>query len=119
MSKRRLPPKERQKDLDAYAALDAIGDYTPANPAYAKVKAKAAKDAMQGLQTTELQSKAKYEGDRDNAVDGEWAFHEMMLGVDTQVIAQYGKDSNEVQSLGLKKKSEYKKGGKKTPKPTP
>ena len=31
-----------------------------------------------------------------------------MLGVKTQVIAQYGVDSNEAQSLGLVKKSERK-----------
>jgi hypothetical protein len=30
-----------------------------------------------------------------------------MLGVKDQVIAQFGKDSNEVQAVGLKKKSEY------------
>jgi hypothetical protein len=32
-----------------------------------------------------------------------------MLGVKAQVIAQYGHDSDEVQSLGLKKKSEHKR----------
>ena len=31
-----------------------------------------------------------------------------MLGVKEQVIAQYGKNSDQVQALGLKKKSEYK-----------
>jgi len=31
-----------------------------------------------------------------------------MLAVKEQVIAQFGKNSNQLQALGLKKKSEYK-----------
>jgi hypothetical protein len=31
-----------------------------------------------------------------------------MLGVKEQVIAQFGKNSDQLQALGLKKKSEYK-----------
>jgi hypothetical protein len=38
-----------------------------------------------------------------------------MLGAKNQVKAQFGDSSNEIQSLGLKKKSEYKSGGKKKP----
>jgi len=36
------------------------------------------------------------------------AFHDTILGVKDQVIAQYGPNSDEVASLGLKKKSERK-----------
>ncbi|MFZ5821366.1 MAG: hypothetical protein ACOYYJ_15835 [Chloroflexota bacterium] len=38
----------------------------------------------------------------------------MLLGVKDQVIAQYGKNSDQVQALGLKKKAEYKAPGRKT-----
>lgn len=31
-----------------------------------------------------------------------------MLGAEEPIIAQFGKDSNEVQTLGLKKKCEYR-----------
>lgn len=65
-----------------------------------------------------MQSKAKSDGDADIRNDDEWEFHDFMQNVDAQVGAQYGKDSNEYQSLGLKKKSEYKKRGAKKP-PTP
>jgi hypothetical protein len=37
----------------------------------------------------------------------------MMLGVKTQVVAQYGDNSDQVQALGLKKKSERKKPARK------
>jgi hypothetical protein len=39
-------------------------------------------------------------------VAAEWAFHNAILGVKEQVRAQFGPDSNEVQALGLVKKSE-------------
>jgi hypothetical protein len=36
-------------------------------------------------------------------------FHNAILGAKDQVKAQFGKDSNELQALGLKKASEYKR----------
>jgi hypothetical protein len=42
------------------------------------------------------------------AVAAEWEFHNLMLGAKDQVIAQFGRDSNEVQAIGLKKSSERK-----------
>lgn len=46
---------------------------------------------------------------RDTATTAERAFHNAMLVVKKQVSAQYGEDSDEVQAVGLKKKSEYKR----------
>ena len=45
---------------------------------------------------------------RDNATAREWEFHNLMPGAKDQVTAQFGRDSNEVQALGLKKSSERK-----------
>ena len=56
----------------------------------------------------EAQAAAALAAARDNAVAQEWAFHNLMLGVKDQVMAQFGRDSNEVQALGLKKASERK-----------
>ncbi len=46
-------------------------------------------------------------------------YHAFMLGVSEQVAAQYGKDSDEYQALGYKKKSEYKRPARKPKAPTP
>jgi hypothetical protein len=46
---------------------------------------------------------------RDNLAAAEWDYHNAILGTKEQAIAQFGSDSNEVQSLGLKKKSERAK----------
>jgi hypothetical protein len=52
---------------------------------------------------------------RDEATAAEWAFHNAMLGGKDQVKAQFGVDSNELQAVGLKKKSEYKSPKSKAP----
>ena len=53
------------------------------------------------------------EAARDDEVAAQWAFHDFIIGARTQVKAQCGDSSNQVQSVGLKKKSEYKSPAKK------
>lgn len=109
----RISPAILQSDLDSFAALQAIANYAPANAAYSLAAVTAAKENMEAKQTAETQAAAALAAARDAANEGEWAFHDAILGVRTQVTAQFGENSDEVQSLGLKKKSEYKKSVKK------
>jgi hypothetical protein len=106
---KRLNPNILSDDVEAFYALKGIAGYTPSNPAYTIANGSNAKTLMDGQQTTEAQAKATFDGARDNAVAAEWAFHDFMLGAKDQVKAQFGANSNELQGLGLKKKSEYKK----------
>lgn len=39
----------------------------------------------------------------------EWQFHNLILGMRDQVTAQFGRNSNEVQFVGRKKTSEYRR----------
>jgi hypothetical protein len=87
--------------------LQAITAYAPVNPAYSMTAVTAASTALAAAQQAETQAAAAAAAARDNAAAREWEFHNLMLGVKDQVIAQFGKDSNEVQSIGLKKTSEY------------
>lgn len=116
---RRIRPSELIADRNAFSALQTINGYTPANPAYAITDINSAQIAMEAAQTAEAQAQAALDAARDNAVAKEWAFHNKILGAKDQVIAQFGDDSNEVQALGLKKKSEYKRPGKSTGGNTP
>jgi hypothetical protein len=51
---------------------------------------------------------------------GLWDFHYAVLEAKSQVKAQFGADSNELQAVGLKKKSEYKSPkARKTPSTPP
>lgn len=107
---KRLRPLILQEDLDAYAALLAISGYNPSNETYKIAAVTASKTANDNKQIVEVQKNAEADAARDDAMVSEWDFHEMILGVKEQVRAQFGADSNEYASLGLKKKSEYKRG---------
>ena len=62
---------------------------------------------MRAAQASEAQAGAALKA-RDSATAKEWGFHNLMLGSKDQVTAQFGRNSNEVQAIGLKKASEYK-----------
>jgi hypothetical protein len=115
---RRLSPAVLTADQAALAALKDISGYTPANADYTLAKVTAAFDAMDAEQEIETQKQAAADAARDDATAAEWAFHNAILGVKEQVRAQYGMDSNELQSIGLTKKSEKAKPAFKT-KPAP
>ena len=114
---RRLSPTTLAQDLDAFAALQTTAGYTPANPAYTVANGLNAKTLELSTQALEAQAVAAQLAARDNAVAAEWAFHDFMLGAKDQVKAQFGSSSNELQGLGIKKKSEYDKPTKKKPTP--
>lgn len=105
---RRLPPVKLESDEGGFAALQAIKGYTPINPAYSLDAVRAVHVELQSLHSAEAQAAAAAAAARENALAKEWEFHNLMLGVKEQVIAQFGKDSDEVQALGLKRKSDYK-----------
>jgi hypothetical protein len=112
---RRIRPSQLQEDRDAFAALKAVSGYKPANPDFAVAKIQAAQDAMVEKRDVEAQQQAELDAARDDATAAEWDFHNAMLGVKDQVKAQFGADSNELQSIGLKKKSEFKSPTAKKP----
>ena len=116
---RRLKPAVVQEDKDVVAAIATLAPtYAPANAAYSLTNLQAAQTAMITSQNTEVQKKGDYDAARDGANTSEWAFHNKVLEAKKQVAAQYGSDSDQLQSIGLKKKSEYKKPTRK-PKTTP
>lgn len=109
---KRLAPALMQADLDAYTALLGIAAYAPANAAYAKTALAPKLTAMKAAQDAEIAAQVALATARDTATAAEWEFHNLMLGVKEQIIAQFGKSSDQVQSLGLKKKVEYKSPGR-------
>lgn len=105
---KRLSPGQLQADQNALTAAGSFDNYQPANPAYGLEQINAALSAMQSAQQAEVNAQNALAAARDTANAAEWTFHNIVLGLKDQVIAQYGADSNELQALGLKKKSERK-----------
>ena len=110
---KRLAPALIQADLDGYVAWQGITTYAPANTAYAKTAVTAKNTALKSAQDAEIAAQVALATARDAAAAAEWDFHNTMLAVKEQVIAQFGKSSDQAQALGLKKKSEYKAPGRK------
>jgi hypothetical protein len=111
---RRLTPATLNDDEVAFNALQKITDYAPANPNYAVAALTTAFNSMRALQAAEDQAVAALATARDAAATQEWAVHNLMLGVKDSIRAQYGKDSTQVQEVGLKRPSEYKRRRPKT-----
>ena len=109
---KRINPDILEADLESLTAVKNLANYTPVNADYALAKLEALQVKMDGAQEAETVAKIALDTARDGATAAEWALHNAILGAKSQVEAQYGKDSNEYQSLGLKKKSEYKKPGR-------
>lgn len=105
---KRLPPIKIEADENGFAALQAMKGYTPINPSYTLEAVRAVYAELEAVRRREAQAIAAATAARDDTVAKEWEFHNVMLGVKEQVIAQFGRDSDEVQALGLKRKSEYK-----------
>jgi hypothetical protein len=109
----RLRPTILEADLSACTALIDMQAYQPANLAFSKESAVAKREAMRAAQEEEIRLRGALQAARDAANTAEWDFHNTILGAKNEVIAQFGNDSEEVQALGLKRKSEYKRPGPK------
>ena len=111
---KRLTPKAHAKDLELYSALKSITRYAPANPAYTQEKMDILHGNVLTGRDTIAAAEAAAEAARDDYVAAQWDLHNGMLGAKSQVIAQFGINSNEVQTMQLKKKTEYKPRKRKT-----
>lgn len=96
---KRLTQAALEADRNAFAALQTITGYLPANSTFALGAISAAHAALTAAQQAEAQAAAQAAAARDDAVTREWAFHNLMLGAKDQVVAQFGRDSNEVQAV--------------------
>lgn len=110
----RVSPAVVAQDEAAFNALQKISGYAPSNREHAVESLLAAIDEMHAAQIAEDQTLATAATARDKAAEAEWKVHNLMLGAKDQVKAQFGKDSVQVQEIGLKKTSDYKRPGRKT-----
>ena len=108
-----LSPGKLQADETAFIALQQMATYAPANQTYTVQAVQALADAMMAAHAAEKVAADLLDAKRDASAAAEQAFHDAMLSVKDQVIAQYGKNSDEVASLGLKKRVEYKRPARK------
>lgn len=105
----RIPPQTLQADIEAFVGLKAIPSYTPVNQAYSFDAVSQLHDALRKAQETEIHAQNALAAARDALSAIEREFHDAILGVKSQVKAQFGPDSDQVAVLGLKKKSDRRR----------
>ena len=105
---RRVLSAQLAADREAFDALQGIDDYAPANQAYTTEAIKALRDRLDEALREATQAQADADAKRAALMAAEWEFHNAMLNTKVQVDAQFGSNSDQVASLGMKKKSEYK-----------
>ncbi|PYS82440.1 MAG: hypothetical protein DMF67_12825 [Acidobacteria bacterium] len=113
-----LKPSVIAADRDSLSAVQAITDYAPANRDYTTQSLLDAQTEMDAKMAALAQAEAVFKAARDDAVAATHRFHNKVVGMRDSIGAQYGKDSNQFQSVGRKKTTEYKKPTRRTPKPT-
>ena len=115
---RRLRITELANDRTVVVGIQALTDYTPADKIHTPAKLLELTALMDQAHEAEILALNQYTAARDAAGIAEWTMHEAVLRTKSQVIAQYGPDSNAVQSLGLKKRVDRKRPVRRTPKNT-
>jgi hypothetical protein len=110
---RPLSDSTLSRDRVAVVSVAKITGYAPANTECTVANLQASQTAMTSAQNAEVEAHNAWAAAADDARKTEWDFHNLVLAAKDQVRAQFGNDSNEVQSIGLKKKSEYKNRSRK------
>ena len=105
---RRLPAHVLQADLDCITALKAIEGYAPSNPADSLAAITDLQTRVAAAEEREFHLANSYAAARDETLALQNERHDRVKSVKNQVRAQFGNDSNQVASLGLKKASERK-----------
>lgn len=106
---RRLSPQVINQDVDSLNGLKTIQDYSTKRKDATSEVLQQAYQAMLTQQQIETEKLAVYRAASDAARLAEWEFHNAVLAMKEVVKGQFGSDSNEAQSVGLKKKSDRKR----------
>jgi hypothetical protein len=104
--KKRIASTILNADRTALNNLTGLAAYAPRRPSFTTEKAVAANDAILLLQTKVDRLRSELAVAIDTITEAEHLFHDIMLGAKDEVIAQFGASSDEVQALGLKRRSD-------------
>jgi hypothetical protein len=106
---RRLSPQVIGQDIDSLHGLKTINEYVTLRPEASNANLQQTYQIMLEQQQHETETLALHRAAADAARLAEWEFHNAVLAMKEVVRGQYGSDSNEAQSVGLKKKSDRKR----------
>ena len=105
----RLKPRIIKDDINCCDVITGLTGYKSAQVQYSRTELEATQKAMTDARKAEVKADVAARTARQVALRAEWEFHNRVLGAKSQIKAQYGEDSAEIKSIGLKRKSEYKR----------
>ena len=108
-----VKPSVLAKDRDSLAAIKTMRSYRPERAEIEVAHLEAAQTAMEKAEESFAEINAAWDNARDRLAAAKQAFHSVMVSARGHVLAQFGADSAEVQDVGLKRKSEYRRSGPK------
>ena len=103
---RRIRPTDLAADHATLMAIEALPGYAPFNPAVSTARLIELRDAAVAARQEEIRTQNSLRAKRALAKDAEAAFHSAVISAKTQVIAQFGDDSDVVAAMGMKRRSE-------------
>lgn len=106
---RRLSPQILNQDTNSLNGFNTIQGYSTKRQEATPEALQQAYQTMLAMQQAETEKLALYRAASDAARLAEWEFHNAVLAMKEVVRGQFGADSDEAQSVGLKKKSERKR----------
>lgn len=111
---RRISAKTIAADIKALHGLSAVPKYTAIRPEASAKSLEQAYTSMIATQKKEIELTATRQAAADAARQSEVAFHNAVLAMKESIRGQFGPNSDEAQSVGYKKKSEYKRPRRRT-----
>jgi hypothetical protein len=102
---RRLAPKRIKQDVQAFQSLNTVSNYAPMRDEATEAGLQQRYQAMLDSQRQETEAEIQLKASRDQARQAEWEFHGAVLAMKQSVLGQFGPNSDEIQSLGYKRKS--------------
>lgn len=93
----------------ALRALKLLTNYTPQNSAYTKDALLAIDSELTQVEEREFALEMSLNATRAARDELTAKLHEGMLGAKAAVLSQFGPNSDQLESLGLKKKNEYRR----------
>ena len=116
---KRLSPNQLAEEKGYFANLKKVQGYAPHRPEYKVEAIQPVEDECDTLRELEAQKVAELKSIRDQIAAADTRFVEKNDGAALQTASQFGEDSAEYQSLGRKRKSERKTGGRRSSGNTP
>lgn len=113
MAKSRISSSVLSDDTQIVDAISEMNDYKPFDTTLSYESLNTARQTMLAKQAIEDSANRAARAARDEAVDAELEFHDLITKSKTAIKGQYGADSRQVQAIGLKRKSEITRGRRK------